>query len=62
MHATESMAAEGPFETKAQLLPPTEPAKVAEPPLLLGVLTRWKLVKKNGAIALSTLLGNREIH
>jgi hypothetical protein len=56
------MAAEGPFETKVQLLPQTEPAKTAEPPLLLGVLTRWRVVKKNGAIALNTLLGHREIH
>ena len=64
MHATEYIAAEVPYESKLlpQSLPRTEPAKPADTPLLLSVLTRWKLVKKNGAMALSTLLGHKEIH
>jgi hypothetical protein len=66
MHATEYVAAEGTFETQvqrlSQTLPQTEPAKTVEPPLFPGVLTRWKLVKKNGALALNSLLGHKEIH
>jgi hypothetical protein len=46
----------------SQSLPRTEPAKAAEPPLFPGVLTHWKLVKKNGALALNTLLGHKEIN
>ena len=65
MHATEHRAAEVPIESQAQLLPESGPQiglpKSAEP-LLPGMLTRWKLAKKNGALALSTLLGHREIH
>jgi len=64
MHATEYIAAEASFESKLlpQSLTQSEPAKAAEPSLLLSVLTQWKLVKKNGAMALSTLLGHKEIH
>jgi hypothetical protein len=46
----------------SQSLPQTEPAKTVEPSLFPGVLTRWKLVKKNGTLALITLLGHKEIH
>jgi hypothetical protein len=66
MHATEYVAAEGTFEMQvqrlSQSLPQTEPAKTVEPSLFPGVLTRWKLVKKNGTLALITLLGHKEIH
>jgi hypothetical protein len=64
MHAREYVAAESPFESETlpQSLPQTEPAKAAETPHFPGVLTHWKLVKKNGAIALNTLLGHKEIH
>jgi hypothetical protein len=60
MHATEYVAAEGPFEAKR--LPQTGPARTAEPPHLLAVFTRWRLVKKNGGMALNTLLGDKEFH
>jgi hypothetical protein len=64
MHATEYIAAEGSFESQLlpQSLPQSEPAKTAETPLFLAVLTRWKLAKKNGAMALNTLLGHKEVH
>jgi hypothetical protein len=66
MRATQYIDAEVPIESKAQLLPESRPqtrlSKSVEPSLLPGMLARWKLAKKNGTLALTTLLGDKGVH